>query len=409
MFEQTLYGLDKKGKLKVWSIKARDIDGVGVLNICHGAYGGKITDKQENISEGKQGRSPYEQAVFEAQSRIKVQKDKNYRETQEELTDLPILAMLAKDFAKDGKEDDVRDGFSSFKLDGIRGLAKCLHADGIGKYVYLESRTGQPHVIPHLTDELVKYMEVGDVWDGEIYLHGPALQEINSAVSRTDTQGKIDEAQRKLDRQLKKDPSDWEKVNKCAAELEEAKYIHEIRPQLQFHVFDVVSLDKPFKERLEDLRQVAERFYSAEFIVEVGYTPVDSFAELLAAHKVAVELGYEGVMFRTADGMYESGKRSRGLWKFKVFIDKEFRILRTEKDKQGYIVFVLENDLKDNEFNCVLGDYTWRLAVADEDFSNQWMTVQFQSRFKKTLKPQFPTGKLIRKGVVVNGEFVPDE
>lgn len=409
MFEQVLYGLNKNGSYKVWAIKAREIDGIGVLNICHGAYGGKITDKQENITEGKQGRSAYEQAVFEAKARIKVQKDKNYRETFEELEDLPVLAMLAKDFAKDGKEEDIKDGFGSKKFDGIRGLAKCLNAPGIGKYVVLESRTGQPHMIPHLTDELLKYMEVGEIWDGEIYLHGPALQEINSAVGRTDTQGKIDEAERKLERAMK--TGNMEKIQKAEAEVVEAHYIHEIRPQLQFHVFDVIDkgMKKPFKERLKDLQSVGGRFSHSLFIFEVEYTVVNSYAELLLAHKAAVDDGYEGIMFRTADGVYESGKRSRGLWKFKVFLDKEFRINRTEKDKQGYIVFVLQNDLKDNEFNCVMGDYGWRLAYADVDFRNQWMTVQFQSRFKKTLKPQFPTGKLIRKGTVVNGEFIPSE
>jgi DNA ligase-1 len=406
MFEQTLYGLNKNGSFKVWSIKARDIDGIGVLNICHGAYGGKITDKQENLTEGKQGRSAYEQAVFEAQSRIKKQLDKNYRPTMEELEDLPILAMLSKDFAKDSKPEDVKEGFASDKFDGVRGLSKCHK---VTAEISLESRTGQPYDVPHIVEQLKKVMKPGDIFDGELYLHGPALQEINSAVTRTDTQGKIDEAQRKLDKQLKKDPSDWEKINKAAAELEEARYIHDIRPQLEFHVFDIVDLDRPFEQRILNLLEIGKRFAEVPNIIEVQYTSVRNYDDLMRAHKAAVDAGYEGVMYRTRDGMYESGKRSRGLWKFKVFFDKEFRINRTEKDKQGYIVFVLQNDLKDNEFNCVMGDYGWRLAYADVDFSSQWMTVQFQSRYKKTLKPQFPTGKLIRKGAVVNGEFVPSE
>lgn len=401
MFEQTLYGLDKKGKLKVWSIKARDIDGVGVLNICHGAYGGKITDKQENIFEGKQGRSPYEQAVFEAQSRIKVQKDKNYRETQEELNDLPILAMLAKDFAKDGKEEDIEDGYASFKFDGVRCLAKCHKVTG---EVTIESRTGQAYDVPHIVNQLKLIMKPGEMYDAELYLHGPALQEINSAVTRTDTVGKIIELDAKLGRAKTPD-----KVEKIQAELAEAWYIHEIRPQLQLHVFDIISLDEQFVDRLVELAIVADRFIDTPNIFKVEYTYVRDFEALLEVHQKAVEEGYEGVMYRTADGMYESGKRSRGLWKFKVFMDREFRIVRTEKDKQGYIVFVLENDLKDNEFNCVMGDYNWRLAVADDDFSGKWMTVQFQSRYKKTLKPQFPTGKLIRKGTISFGEFVPSE
>lgn len=404
MFEQTLYGLNKNGSFKVWYIKVRDIDGVGVMNICHGQYGGKITDKNENITEGKQGRSAYEQAVFEAKSRIKKQLDKNYRPTMEELSDLPILAMLAKDFAKDGKPEDVAEGFASNKFDGVRGLAKCHK---VTAEITLESRTGQPYDVPHIIEQLKLVMKPGDIFDGELYLHGPALQEINSAVTRTDTQGKIDEAERKLERAMK--TGNMEKIQKAEAEVVEAHYIHEIRPRLEFHVFDVVDLEREFIDRLAVLNIIADRFVDTPHIQKVAYTLVRNYDDLMAAHKTAVDEGYEGVMYRTLDGLYESGKRSRGLWKFKVFFDKEFRINRTEKDKQGYIVFVLQNDLKDNEFNCVMGDYGWRLAYADVDFSGQWMTVQFQSRFKKTLKPQFPTGKLIRKGTVVGGEFVPSE
>lgn len=412
MFEKSMFGLNKNGTYKVWKIGVchvhggdNDTDGAA-FTIFHGAEGGKLTSKTEYVNEGKQGRTPYQQAVMQAEARFKKQYDKNYRETKEELNDIPLIAQLAKDHTKVGKVETIEEGvFTSDKLDGIRILAKCKLVTGI-KTVTVESRTGQPLSLPHIEAELLQVMEVGEVFDGEAYLHGPVLQDINSAVQRTDTQAKIDEASNKVLRLLKKGET-GEKLDKAYAEHDNALLIHDLRPRLQFHIFDVVELEVPFIDRLELLREAGKRFAETSFLVEVKYRYADSLEMLTEQLHDCINRGYEGIMYRTKDGVYESGKRSSGLWKFKLFFDEEFMIQRTHKDKQGFVVFELLNNLNDEEFNCVMGDYTWRLAVADDDFGGQWMTVQFQSRNKGTLIPQFGTGKDIRKGTVIDGSFHP--
>lgn len=428
MFKKTLYGLNKGGQYKVWSIQARDIDGVGVLNIAYGVYGGTIIDdKQDNIKVGKQGRTPYEQAVFEAQSRIKKQMDKNYRETFEELSDLPVLAMLSKDHTKAGKQKTVEEGvFTSDKLDGFRCIAKCLHAPGLGKYVALFSRTGQPYSVPHIEKELLDIMEVGDILDGELYVHGPSLQEISSAVKREDAEEKVHTTYMKWKKVAEKFDNETPEFQKAKRDHLEAEEIHNIREMLQYHVFDVVLFDVPFEERLEELRKVEQRMMAEGFVVAVQYKYADSIEELNRQLKDCIDRGFEGIMYRTKDGEYESGKRSSGLWKYKLFFDEEFQIIGTHLDKQGHIVFEMRNNVKSDDlnvpnvrydehghaiFDCVMGDHAFRLAAAErkDDFIFDWMTVQFQSRYKKTLLPQFPTGKLIRKGIVVDGIFIPAE
>lgn len=415
MFEKHMFGLNKNGTYKVWNIgvfhvHGGDLDKDGAaFTITHGSEGGKLTSKTEYVNEGKQGRTAYEQAVLQAEARFKKQYDKNYRETKEELNDIPLLAMLAKDHTKDGKDETVEGGvFTSDKLDGIRLMASCKLADGV-KTVYLKSRTGQELSIPHIEAQLLEVMLVGEVFDGEAYVHGPVLQDINSAVQRTDTQGKIDECEKKLARAIDKGlvTTDPDKYMTLVAELNNAHLIHDLRPRLQFHVFDVVELDVPFTYRLHNLREVGKRFEGYSALVEVKYREAHSIEELTEQLHDCINRGYEGIMYRLPDGVYESGKRSGGLWKFKLFFDEEFMINGTHKDKQGYVVFELLNNLNDETFDCVMGDYTWRLAVADDDFSGQYMTVKFQSRFKQTLLPQFPTGKDIRKGVITNGVFTP--
>lgn len=396
-----LYGKDKTSGFKVWEINVEEVDGFGVLTILHGKEDGKMQEKVETFRAGKQGRTPYEQAILEAEARIKKNKDKNYREDKAHLTALPVLPMLAGDYNKIGKRIWERGDpvYGSDKLDGVRCMAKMQNG-----VVVLESRTGQPYALPHVVEELQRVMKEGEILDGEVYLHGYALQDITSVVKRTDTQAEVDKAAKKNDKHL---------TAESLEELREALLIHEIRPQLKFVIFDVVT-DEEFKLRLVELDNVATRFadVGSSFVEVIEYYLVKDDEHLRKVlHPNAVSRGYEGVMLRTSFGLYESGKRSAWLQKFKTFMDAEFLILEVVEDKQGYAVFVLRNDLTPDTFQCVMGDLDWRIGAAADKayFDAKWMTVQFQSRYKKTLLPQFPTGKLIREGKVVNGQFVPSE
>lgn len=429
MFEKKLFGLNKDGSVKEWSIEVKDgLNGDAYVTISSGKQGGKHTINTEYFGHGhgKQGRTPEQQAVSESQARVTKQIKKGYRETIEELTDLPIMAMLAKDHTKAGKDQEqkIEEGvFTSDKLDGIRLLAFCELTDGV-KTVKLKSRMGEAITLPHIASQLLTIMNPGEIYDGEAYVHGPALQDINSAVQRTDTQAKIDECLKKLDRAGEKHRKSYtaaglqqnrfeyegeceQKVIEARAALENAYLIHDLRPKLEFHVFDIVDLKKKFSQRLLALIDCDDRFEQTTHIKRVTYRVAHSLEELTEQLKDCISRGYEGIMYRFEDGMYESGKRSAFLWKFKLFFDEEFEIVGSHKDKVGGIIFELKNNINNEEFDCVMGDYGWRLAVADDDFSGQYMTVKFQARNKGTLIPQFGTGKDIRKGVIIDGKFTP--
>lgn len=409
MFEQKLYGLEKNGSVKVWNIRIEDVfcDHPEVMIvISHGKENGKLTIKNESVTVGKQGRTIYEQALSQVQSRIKTQLDKNYRADREQLFDeLPLLAMLAKD-ASMAKLDKVKFQYDrglhlSDKLDGLRCLAKCLLSKDFGvKTVTIESRTGQLYDVPHIVEELMGIMEPGDILDGELYVHGPVLQEISSAVNRTDPQEKINEAYLKIAKQLNKYGPDSDQYKKAKVEYNDANRIALIRHTLEFRVFDLVKLDIPFRDRLFDLQEHASSRFSEHGKVKiVGYITVYSKEELREAHKDAIARGYEGVMIRTHDGVYESGKRSAGLYKYKEFMDAEFYILDIIPDKQGFGVFDLKNDVNEETFTCVMGDMDQRASYLRNKvvIIGNYLKVKFQSRYKNTLLPQFPTGIMIRE------------
>lgn len=423
MFSKQLFGLEKNGSYKVWSIKAMGDSLDADITISHGKENGRMTEKTERFNTGKQGRDAIGQAVFEAEARIKKQIDKGYRETKEELQDLPLLAMLASDYNKVGHRIKFP-CYTSVKYDGVRCLAS-KHAD----HVYLRSRTGQDFDIPSLSEALSQVMHDGEVLDGEIYVHGYELQDILSAVKRSD-----EKCEKEIQRTKKAHAKSYtaaglqqnppEHEAECEQAYLDAVRIKELRAKLEFHIFDI-PMDGDFETRLAALGQREANYPSHERVKYCIYNWCASDQSLREHHhKQAVRMGFEGVMIRNFSGVYESGKRSGDLQKYKEFMDEEFEIVETGVDKQGYIVFTLKNNVKTERrvagiryidgyalFECVMGDYTWRLEAArnGEQFIGQFMTVQFQTRYKNTLLPQFPTGKLIRQGNVVNGEFVPSE
>lgn len=385
-FIKTLYGLDKKGGFKVWEVVVRNVNGMVDFNIYHGKEGGKIQAKESCIMKAHQGRTLYEQGVMEAEAKIKKQMDKGYRENKDDLVELPLLAMLAADYRKQGHRINYT-CYTSDKYDGVRCLAKHKGSAGI----VLESRTGQPYDVPHITEALKEIMLEGDVLDGEIYLHGYALQEITSAVKRTDTQAEVLKANKKYQK-----AEGSEELDKAYAACIEADLIHALRPQLKFYVFDVPS-DKIFDERLADLQYWA-RPSNDDVIVFTEYDIAVSEEDMKEKHKDAVARGFEGIMLRNREGLYESGKRSADLQKYKEFLDTEFLVVDTELDKDGLIVYVCKNDVNDNLFRVIFGSKEQKLAaVAVRDtFPGKYLTVKFQSRYKDTLLPQFPTGVVFR-------------
>lgn len=406
MFEKHLFGLEKNGDIKVWSIIAREYmcqvtnSMQAVIEIEHGKQGGKLTQKVEFVNTGKQGRTTYEQAVSQAEGRLKKQFDKGYRESVEELSEIPVLPMLASDYNKVGHRINFP-CFTSVKYDGVRAFA--IKRNGV---VEFKSRTGQPYNVPHLEEALRGFMLDGEHFDGEIYLHNYALQDITSAVKRVDADKEVEKA---LKAHKKAINTNLEGEKERAAV--EARLIARIRPLLEFHMFDIVC-DGTFKDRLQkmdDIHQEKRDGYS-EFIHLTQYDwCIDESTLKSKLHPQSVKDGFEGVMLRNLHGVYESGKRSADLQKYKTFVDEEFLIVDIVEDKQGDGVFVLKNNLNDLKFQCVMGDLGQRkvFLLQKETIKGKFLNVKFQTRYKGTLLPQFPVGQYIREGYIVEGTFIP--
>lgn len=345
MNKVTLYGLNKNSGFKLWSIETKDEE----IHIEFGQESGKIQLKIESIKGKNIGRSnetsPSQQAELEALSKIEKQKDKGYRLNKGDLQDLDILPMLSADYTKQGHRIKYP-CWGSDKMDGCRALAICE-----GGAVTLKSRGGKLYDVKHLQGQLSAVMKDGEVWDGELFIKGKYLEEIVSAIKKPNP----------------------------------------LTPYLGFVVFDVVNTEE-FSSRINTIRAIPKRLLGTQVQV-IDYFSVESEQEMKVKHKDCVARGFEGVMLRNGKGMYESGKRSADSQKYKEFIDSEFKIVDIIPDKDGGAIFVVENTFADNQFNVVGGSRDQRKQWLTEKTSliGKHITVKYQTTYKDTKIPQFPT------------------
>lgn len=351
MDKVTLYGKDKKGDFKVWTIWTENEK----LYISFGKEGGKLQLKEEVIEGKNIGRSnetsPTEQAEFEAKSRINKQIDKGYRHNKDELGELELMPMLAHDYLKQGHRIKYP-CYGSPKLDGVRCLAIKDEDE-----VILKSRGGKLYHVEHIINQLNSVMDVGEIFDGELYVHGSFLEEIVSAVKKP----------------------------------------NELTPSLDYVIFDIVN-KQPFEGRLVEMGISHGRLEDCPNIQTLIYKEIADEDAMKHYHKEYVSRGYEGICIRNKGGMYESGKRSADLQKYKEFMDEEFEIIGVTEDRNGNAVFSLYDHVANAYFTCTYGGFDQRKYQLEhpEEFIGKLLTVKYQSRYKDSKLPQFPTGVAIR-------------
>jgi ATP-dependent DNA ligase len=171
------------------------------------------------------------------------------------------------------------------KLDGLRCM---VNADDM----VLHSRGGKTYSLPHIAQQLARLLPPGAIADGEIYIHGVALQTIVSLVTR-------------------------QQIMTCTVE---------------FHIFDVLTGDwkaRTWNDRRADLEALEQRAVSTgcEAIRFVKTTTATSIEDVDRLHDEFVAAGYEGAILREPHALYATRARSAALLKYKRFDDAEFEIV----------------------------------------------------------------------------------
>lgn len=300
---KTLYGVDKTGGVKQWSVSAEG----DTVFVTHGKLDGKLQTKTTKCKPKNLGQSnetsPEQQAILEAQSKWNKQVDKYYRETVEEARELLTEGvMLAQDYSK--KPHLLEDEFYvSPKLDGLRVKTTFV----LGEPVW-HSRGGKTYTVPsHLIPELKALNQAGySVLDGEGYIHSVKLQKIQSCIKKT----------------------------------------NELTPQVTYQIFDIPVLNKTWSIRLAMLNSLSSviaqdrGMFKSVAVVDQMKCTKENLNEMLDQY---LRLGFEGAMMRNLKGEYLfQNKRSNNLLKYKIMFDSECKVLSCVEDKNNQGLFTVE-------------------------------------------------------------------
>lgn len=367
----TLYSISSKGKIKEWTVLVRD-NGNGTSSIIrrHGYVGDKIQEIEKVVSSGKNiGKTnettPHEQAVSEAlslrQKRLDTGWSENIPNPETHRVELP---MLAQKFTT-SKHRIKYPCLVQPKLNGVRCFAKKVDENTI---VYT-SRKGKDYTtLDHLTPDLLTMMKIGEIFDGEIYIHGESFQHI-------------------------------------------VRLVKKLRPEsssLQYWVYDIADLNMTNQERLETLYLIFGSFdgFDDEEInnSNVKLTPTYTILEesqVYNWHQNFVYRGFEGVIIRNKEGLYNFDNRSADLQKYKEFQDEEYMIVGGSKsesgNQEGCVIFecVTSGGKRFNVYPKGTLEKRREMYKNLDKYIGKMLTVRYQEKSEDNV-PIFPVGIEVR-------------
>ena len=302
---ETIYKKTKTGATQEWTI---EVDG-NKYRTHSGQVGGAITTNEWTVVYGKNvgkanGTTDSEQALKEAEAKRTKKLESGYFEDVNNINEQqyfePMLAAKWEDY-KDKIQYPI---YSQAKLDGIRCI---VTKDG------MFSRNGKPIIsAPHIGESLNFLFESNPnlILDGELYADKFA-NDFNAIVSLV------------------------KKTKPTADDLKESA------KNIEYHIYDIPSVNETFDGRLEALNELFQYFPKCVKLVETHIA--NNELEVMELYGEYVDKGFEGQMLRL-NGKYEN-KRSKSLLKHKSFVDEEYTILDIVEGEgnrtgtAGYMVF----------------------------------------------------------------------
>lgn len=308
---------DVKGVDRLWTVTVQN----GVSTTSWGIKGGKMQTQVKEYTEGKQKRTPHEQAVFETKAIIVKKRREGWESFEREAVSadqevesktqiLEVRPLLARTFESVPDDATV---FVQPKLDGMRCIADIESGT-------LWSRGGKViSELPRL-ESAVKALYGFQVTylDGELYVPGKSFSELVSLVRN----GSL---------------------------------------EVQYHVYDCV-MSAPFSTR----HGVLETLLLTHPLHKVS-TVKTTGQGVAALHEGFLQRGFEGTMIRTdKEKTYRFGARSASLLKLKNFKDDEFLCTNVKQEKH-------EDTLGSLECVTKKGDvFHARPKLTDEERLHLW-------------------------------------
>lgn len=248
-----------------------------------------------------------------------------------------FIPMLCKTL-QDNKPFEKGSYFGQWKINGERCIITASKTNDLfsNTKLHYRSREGvdwtnklsylDDFIIPKIDSYVLAMMiEEGVGLDGELYLPGYNINEINSFIKNTEL------------------PQHY---------------------QLQYWCYDLCIENMPAigRQKLLSSMNKYDIFISKDihlnnknvFHTIPSYT-IDNIQEAVEIRDKFISYGFEGLVIREKNAEYQfGGKRNNAMLKFKKKEDGLFEVLDVREDKRGLPVFVLRNDINDECFECTI-------------------------------------------------------
>lgn len=378
-----LYKRNAKGSPICWQINKADDN----YEVSYGPVGGNI---HSEIINGKLVKAN------EIESRIKAKRKEGYKELSELKDSGPVnianefalinylntylpknnttnegfvLPMLAK-VLKDNKPFDKRSYLGQYKINGVRCIVGAEQTNDMFNPIRLtyRSREGTDWtpklawmdevILPAIKDDLLDAMiEEGACLDGELYIPGYKVNDINSFVKNE-----------KLPQHL----------------------------LLQYWCYDIaidnMSYEARRKFKMDNISRLCYTFDTYEQhlnnkskLVLLPDININNIDDATRFRDNFISLGFEGLIVRDVSSAYQFGARNLAMLKYKRVDDAKFKIVGVvpEGVRTNLCKFVLRNDINDKEFECT-GNFDHSrqeyILKHKEEYIGKYATVAFRER-----------------------------
>lgn len=354
---QRLYKQTKTKAIQICDIAVNN----EVILTTFGIVNGKLQTSTDTVTGKNIGKvnetTPCEQAILEAKAKWNKKVKAGY--TINPLGTIEVRLPMKVKAYQDQLHNIKFPCFSACKLDGVNAIYR-----RVNNQLTIYSRGGEVYpAIPHLEALVHKAMDLfqSNELNGELYIHGEHLQDIQSAVKKP----------------------------------------KELSAKLSFCVFDIADSTDNFYERASQMSKLSNfRISSHPAVWAVANYMCGSHEDIQAHYNIAIEEGYEGTVIKNYDGLYQHNVRSSDQFKYKKAQSAEFLIVSYELDKNNLPVFILES--AGGEFKAKpIGTKEYWSQQIPVTYIGQYATCEYEvfSKSGIPLKPVFiSTRKLDASG-----------
>ena len=353
---ETLYKTAKSGAIQVMNIEVIN----NIYTVTWGQKDGKMQTKDTTCKGKNIGKKNETTDAAQAQLEAIAYHAKKVKAGYSTDSTAPVtvsLPMKIQTYSKHFKKI-IFPCYISPKLNGVNATYKLT-----GNTLELLSRGGEQYpLIDQQVDHIKRIMsDLGtDEINGEIYIHGEALQDITGAV----------------------------------------KKYRDLSDKLVFHIFDLPNIAGNYADRAKAMYRIVD----SNYVKVVPVFTASSHEHLDEIHDSYVDQGYEGLIARNSKGLYVHNTRSYDVQKLKKAVDEEFLVVNYDTDKNGHTVFVcqINTDNPDgtrNTFKVKLkGTNEERLTMTKVAFTleGKWLKVEYEMLSKDGI-PLKPVGIMFRE------------